>query len=400
MDAVFPLNDLLYPPRAIESTKVKRDSDWYSKASSSRRSVLVVGLFLLVRLNNYYLFADELLSLQPGQDSSLGDEGTFIIDRPGIAKEAFLFRLFVPSKARDKHSMKKLPLIVWLHGHGPIEFSKPNVGSLFYVHECLFSDYFHPSDADFYVLVVQCPSITRGWFRAHSKQGMEEHLVEPGEAVVAILDCVLANAAIDAEKVSVIGISSGGNAAWEMAMRYPRKFSAVAATASIGADRSRLAEIASIPVWAFYNEKESKGLISELSSTVSALQLAGGLVHLTSVPGENLDGHNAWNEAFSKHDLRAWLLNQRRGQFRLTSQLKFAYHNCFRWQYVWPRAIPAIGVLTIAIVWWNERRRRAMQFVLTKTDDARSWAPSSALVVASPADSFGGIRRESPIDQN
>lgn len=322
---------------------------------------------LLVLGNAQYLAAKDKYFLSDNIHDSLGCKGRFEVRKPDYRDETFLFRLFVPSVARTPGFDEKLPLIVWMHGHGPDEFSKPNEGHLFYIHNCIFVNYVRPADANFFLLAVQCPAADRPWFGKQPGGHGIKKPIEPGEAVVQIIGRLCTEEPIDRDRVSIIGISSGGSAALEMAMRYPHLFSAIAPTASSGGDVSRLDRIKNVPVWAFYNAKDSQGLINELSKTTRALQGSGGICSLTEVPGELVGDHDAWHEAFSKHGLLKWLLAQNRTQSRWASHYKWLRHTHLNWDHLGPQTV----LIVLLFACWTIRRmgrirhRRAMCLELT-----------------------------------
>lgn len=288
----------------------------------------------------------------------LGCEGHLEIDESDFQKEAFLFRLFVPLVTRTPGFDKKLPVVVWLHGHGPDEFFQPNVGHLFHIHGSLYIDYVRPADANFFLLAVQCPAMDRPWFGKQPESPEGNQLIEPGEAVVQIVKRLCREvAAIDCDRVSLIGISSGGTAVLEMGIRHPQVFSAIAPTSSRGGDISRIARLKDVPVWAFYNVQDSQVLISELTKTMKALQESGGICALTGVPGM-LDGHDSWHEAFSQHHLLDWLLAQERAQSRWTSHSKWLRHTHLNWDYLGPQSVLIALLIICWIIWRIERIRR------------------------------------------
>lgn len=219
-----------------------------------------------------------------------------------------------------------------------------------------------PTDANFFLLVVQCPTMSRSWFGSQEQEKDRPVPLEPGEAVMAILKWVLATQLVDPERVSLFGISSGGSATWEIAARYPEVFSAVAPTASSGANHLPVEKLTAIPVWAFYNEKDSEGLKSGLASTVRALQAAGGIVQMTAVPGNRVGNHDAWSEAYGLNGLRDWLLDQNRGQGNLTSRWKFFRHMYLQRERLWLCVSALAAGLLFTWIWWRNRQHRVDEY--------------------------------------
>jgi predicted peptidase len=328
--------------------------DEYVHMSLSQRVPVVASLWALL-VFPLMAFADgQSIQLQP-TTIALFDEGDFAIRRPGVTEETFLFRLFVPKAARDGVCMNKYPVIVWLHGHGELEFESRNGGQLLHIQECVLSQFALSTDCEFYLLVVRCPSMKRPWFGNSLRT--KERLIEPGEAVVAILDELMAQQPIDPDRVSVVGLSSGGTAAWELAIRHPDRFAAIAPTASSGADLTRIDALRHIPVWAFHSLRDSSSLRNGTLASINALRSIGGHAWFTEVPARGLDYHNAWQEAFSEHGLLQWLLNQRRGNSGWQIRRNHFLHVSVNKQGFLLMVLVVVFIL-IAISWRNERKRR------------------------------------------
>ena len=66
--------------------------------------------------------------------------------------------------------------------------------------------------------------------------------------VAAAIEHVLADYPVDADRVSLSGISNGGSATWELGIRRPDLFACVVPMAANGADRGRVDALKSVPV--------------------------------------------------------------------------------------------------------------------------------------------------------
>jgi predicted peptidase len=261
-------------------------------------------------------------------------------------RDTFHYRLFVP---RRLEPTQRYPLMVWLHGVG--HEGGDNVKQLAHL-ECVLDD---PSNLDkfrFFILAVQCARGEPRWFHApRAAEPAGEACEDMLDVTAAILRKTMREYPVDEDRVYLAGVSSGGTACWEMAMRWPDRFAAVVPMASRGGDHSRAAKLASIPVWAFHNadDEASPADAEEMSAAVAR---AGGNVHLTLLPS---GGHDCWTAAFCEYDVMEWMLDQRRGAL-----ICWTPPGCRPWR--WWHALTVPGLLAAAYATWRwglRRRRRA-----------------------------------------
>jgi predicted peptidase len=126
----------------------------------------------------------------------------------------------------------------------------------------------------------------------------------------ALLDDVLAKYNVDRARVYLTGLSLGGYGAWDLAIRYPHYFAAVAPICGGGIARAA-GSMRAIPTWVFHGKKDDAVPEEESGRMVAALQAAGGNVQYTVLPeGGHID---AWVHAYEKAGLFAWFLKQRKG---------------------------------------------------------------------------------------
>ncbi|WP_152100930.1 hypothetical protein [Lacipirellula parvula] len=292
--------------------------------------------------------------------ASLFEEGAFNVNDGVHATERFVYRIFKPDVRHDAGAKEKLPMLVWFHGHGPLEFSTNNRGQLLYVHECVFSQFERPSDCRCYLLAVQCPDASRMWF-GHQGEDGGKPLIEPGEAVARIVQTLCVTEPVDSDRIGLVGISSGGNAVWEFAMRYPDLVSAIAPTSASGGDVAAIAQMKKVPVWAFHNAHDSSDLRDGTLATLFALQQNGGVGWFTEVLGKDVDPHNAWREAFLEHGLLQWLTSQKRGQTPPQSHWQFWKHPKFNSQWLLPAWVLIAATITVYVVLIRRSKRKAAE---------------------------------------
>jgi predicted peptidase len=213
------------------------------------------------------------------------------------------YRLFLPDD-----QVHPMPLVVWLHGDG--ERGHDNVHQLRWTDTLMFPPPRQRYRYPFYLLVPQCPENARWKAPIGVQHGLEADDVL--DLVGSLVREVLSTHRIDPERVTLTGLSTGGTACWEMAIRNPDLFAGVAPLASYGTDSAAINRLTRIPIWAFHSTHDSR-LEPTVRATVHKLREANGVVQLSEVDG---DGHNCWTLAFEDYYLLDWLLAQRRGQPR------------------------------------------------------------------------------------
>lgn len=128
-------------------------------------------------------------------------------------------------------------------------------------------------------------------------------------ALKGLLDLVLSKYNVDRKRVYLTGLSLGGYGAWDLAMRYPQYFAAVAPICGGGIARA-VGSMRTIPTWVFHGKKDDAVPEVESARMVEALKAAGGNVKYTVLPqGGHVD---AWVHAYDKAGLFDWFLEQRK----------------------------------------------------------------------------------------
>jgi predicted peptidase len=153
-----------------------------------------------------------------------------------------------------------------------------------------------------------------------------------GERIaLAALDKAIAEFNGDRERVYLTGLSMGGNGAWYLAYNHPDRFAAVVPVCAFvgaftgttsgvkyppivaGPEADAFAAIAKriarLPVWIFHGDADPTVPVEDSRRMAAALKAAGANVRYTELPGV---GHNAWDPAYERADLIAWLFQQRR----------------------------------------------------------------------------------------
>jgi predicted esterase len=284
----------------------------------------------------------------------------------GYKNQVFRYRLFTPDITGPP---EKRPLIVWLHGHG--QRGADNGHQLVYLN-LIFTEPWDHHRYPFFLLAVQCPRDNDFWTTDSAEADDMVNVLK------AILDKTISQHPIDTDRISLSGVSSGGNGCWEMAIRHPDLFSGVAPMGSGGGDNSRLDRLIKLPIWAFHSARDRSVSPDGVRTSVSRLQELGGTVALTEI---DTSRHNCWTAAFREHELTNWLLSQKRGEpsHYPPGSLTMAAH-LERLKKVWNSAttgwkplqvltqfcIPIVVLITI----WSARRQRRRRRLLLATGSA------------------------------
>lgn len=195
------------------------------------------------------------------------------------------YLLYLPDKYGDDQSVK-WPLLLFLHGAG----ERGNDIKLVKRHG---PPYLIDNGKAFPFVIVspQCPQ--------NSMWEMET------DAVIAMLDELIATHNIDESKVYVTGLSMGGSGAWNLAADYPNKFAAIAPICS-GGNPEKSMQLKHTPIWAFHGENDDVTPVKQAQEMVKAVEASGGSVKLTVYPNTK---HNSWTKTYNNPELYQWLLS-------------------------------------------------------------------------------------------
>jgi predicted peptidase len=135
--------------------------------------------------------------------------------------------------------------------------------------------------------------------------------------VLALLDQVSGELAIDPARVYLTGLSMGGFGAWSVGMRFPERFGALVPVCGGGrvadvaaAARNQRAALERLGVWAFHGARDLVVPLEESERMIDALKLAGVRdVRLTVYPEAE---HDAWTATYANAEVYAWLLRHAR----------------------------------------------------------------------------------------
>ena len=252
--------------------------------------------------------------------------------------EAITFRLRFPLKIIPG---KKYPLILHLHGRG--ESNDDNIRQLAHLQSSL-DTITGKQSADCFILSPHCPSDNKDWslsFKTKDDKGDA-----PLIYVKEILDTVVETWPVDRSRISVMGVCSGANAAWDLASQYPDLFCALAATTiSLPASPERLSVLKHLNFWLFNNDNDKTSRIEPLYEARDILKNMNASIYLTV----RHDGHNSWTKAFRDDRIITWLAAQKKGCYYPPPGVVLAYHRTW-YDACWQIMLPIILIAFLLIV--------------------------------------------------
>jgi predicted peptidase len=200
------------------------------------------------------------------------------------------YLLYLPKDYGNGEAGAKLwPLILFLHGMGErgsnLELVKKH-GIARIVDE--------HADFPFIAVSPQCP--IDSWWGSQTR------------VLKLLLDSVLADHAVDLNRVYLTGLSMGGYGAWALGIAHPEMFAAVAPVCG-GGEPDRVCALKNVPVWAFHGDADTVVELSESEKMVDALQACGGDVKFTIYPGV---AHDSWTQTYANPELYDWFLSHKR----------------------------------------------------------------------------------------
>ena len=198
----------------------------------------------------------------------------------------FRYLSYVPDDYRADRS-RKWPLLLFLHGAGE-RGSDLELVKLHGPPKLIEAGRKFP----FVVISPQCPLDSR-WMPA---------------ALEALIDSIQPRYRIDAARIYVTGLSMGGHATWELAVRHPERYAAVIPVCGVG-DPSRAHRLRDLPLWAFHGALDDVVPLSGSQHMIDAIKAAGGNPRFTIYPQA---GHDSWTETYANDEIYSWLLQQRR----------------------------------------------------------------------------------------
>jgi len=250
---------------------------------------------------------------QVGDSAGAAQESGFLDRVVNVDAKEYRYEIYVP---REHTSNRPLPVILALHGGGQYGTDGISQTALGFAHAIRS----HPERFQAVVVFPQSPPDGTAGF-----QGLG------GRIALAALDKTMSEYSADKSRVYLTGLSMGGNGAWYLAYHHPERFAAALIVCGfIGEFTGRqsgvlyppiipgkasdpyreIAEhLTKLPIWIFHGDADLNVSVEESRRMFAALKAVGADVRYTELPGVD---HNAWNTAYGRQDVIAWLFQQKR----------------------------------------------------------------------------------------
>jgi predicted esterase len=202
--------------------------------------------------------------------------------QPGTNIHHYHYILNLP-KQYDSDKDKHWPLIIYLHGRSACGNDLNKVrryGLPFFTERGM--------QLDAIAVSPQCP-IGKNW--------ASENWLEP------MLRELTSKYRIDTCRIYLTGMSLGGFGTWDLAIKYPDRFAAIAPLCG-GGKPQNVCAIKNVPVWAFHGDKDKQVPIARSKEMVEALRKCGGNPKFTILKGFPHDIHRT----YADENLYKWML--------------------------------------------------------------------------------------------
>jgi predicted esterase len=203
------------------------------------------------------------------------------------------YLLYLP-EGYDKDTLKKWPLLLFLHGSGQ---SGDNLDDIKVTGLPRLLE--QGKKLPFIIASPQATSATVGF---------------QVEVLSGLLNDLKKKYRVDDDRVYLTGLSMGGFSTWDWAESHPDEFAAIAPIAS-GGPLDRIWALRHVPVWCFHGAKDNAVPFTDSKRMVDSLKKYSSNVRLTIYPDAN---HNSWDTTYNNDSLYTWLLSQKKFKYTQT----------------------------------------------------------------------------------
>ena len=218
------------------------------------------------------------------------------------------YRLLRPEKEKPG---RKYPLVLFLHGAG--ERGDDNQKQLIHGGQ-MWLNPVNREEYPAYILLPQCPKEDYWAYATRPKSFVPAEMPIPAaptrivSTLLELLESYLSLPQVDRKRVYVMGLSMGGMATFDLAIRYPDIFAAAVPICWV-VNPSRLSAAASVKFRIYHGDADNVVPVEGSRQAYKALKKAGAKVKYIEFPGVN---HGSWNPAFSDVEFMKWLFAQKK----------------------------------------------------------------------------------------
>jgi predicted peptidase len=230
--------------------------------------------------------------------------------------------LYLP---KNHNQQEKWPLIIYLHGASRVVgqlVDTKHLGPIGYA-----SGQREPAEKNSKLMrkkfVIVSPHLAKDifWWSQWKDQT---------ETIDAIVDSLIANYAVDPDRIYVTGISRGGYGTWAYASRTKHQLAAIVPICGGSRGVEQWSKLDNLAIWAVHNEHDPVVPYYQSENAVKKIQDLCGKKFKplkNAAPGKeekylseqrlfttfDRDGHDAWTDTYSHPHVYRWLLKQRAG---------------------------------------------------------------------------------------
>ena len=202
--------------------------------------------------------------------------GKFVYRSHTLNGTTLPYRLFIPDGYTNA---RRYPVVLALHGAG--ERGADNVIQITYSQMATcWADPVNQALNPCFVVAPQCPS--NGTWNSDPSLPMRPELAAAND----ILDSLSREFSIDVNRFYVTGLSMGGQATWEIIMRFPWRFAAAVPMSGYG-NPAYASWCAGVPIWVFHGAADNTAPVQYSRAMINALRALGRPVVYTHC--HNLD---------------------------------------------------------------------------------------------------------------
>ncbi|GAF70929.1 unnamed protein product, partial [marine sediment metagenome] len=135
----------------------------------------------------------------------------------------------------------------------------------------------------------------------------EEGAMWDADALGCLVDEVARAQDVDPTRIYVTGLSMGGRGTWELAVRYPKRFAAIAPVCG-WAHPLWARRVRRMGVWVFHGALDAVVRMEKTLNIIRELKALHADVSFTVYP---MATHDSWTETYANPDLYDWFLARR-----------------------------------------------------------------------------------------